>query len=338
MAGLPAILSALARAVWRDVRSLQTISGNNFFLFVILVMYQQPESIVFFVMILGVLLIGPLSADPLRKIPPERLALWPLTPKQRLGLRLASPALTPVVWLALPFFFKATGAIVGTGFIALALILQVGLAAWHHLRAGRPPTIAFRWVPRLPGRLGGLIQKDLRQLLSVLDPFVALALAASCLAYRTMSRSSDPEAFTILTLVVVVALSTWAQCLFGLDVPAGLLRYRILPMHGFQILLAKDIAFLIVLLVLILPLAPLPGLAAGFVALAVGHHASVLRPTPQHRWRFTAGILIPVGLAQVIPMIAIGVAVARSSPWYAALAAAAWMGSLWYYGRRWATL
>ena len=78
MAGLPAILTALARAVWRDLRSLNSLAGNNFFLFIVLLLVYQPSSAVFFLMIIGILLLGPLSADPLRKVPPDRLALWPL--------------------------------------------------------------------------------------------------------------------------------------------------------------------------------------------------------------------------------------------------------------------
>ena len=90
MAGPFAILSALARSVWRDLRTFSSISGNNIALFVVIVMYQQTQSVAFFLMILGVLLLGPLSGDPLRKVPPDRLALWPLSTRQRIGLRLGS--------------------------------------------------------------------------------------------------------------------------------------------------------------------------------------------------------------------------------------------------------
>ncbi|HEV2689752.1 MAG TPA: hypothetical protein VGV35_14415 [Bryobacteraceae bacterium] len=333
MAGLAAILNALARSVWRDVRSFQSVSGNNFVLFVILVSYQQPESIYFFALILALLLLGPLSADPMRKIPPDRLAAWPLSFGQRMTLRLTTPALTPILWMAIVFFVAGKQAGVALILVALGLAMQLATGLWSHLRAGRPPLSAFRLVPRFPGRLGGLVQKDLRQILSVLDPYIALALTASCLAYRFLSRNPDPEALLILTLVVTIALSTYAQSLFGLDLPSGVVRYRIFPLRGYEILFAKDIAFLIVLLVVVLPLNPLPGIAAGLIALAAGHHASVLQPRQQTRWRFTAGILIPIGLLQVIPMTAIGVAVARSSIWYLALAVAAYLASLAYYGR-----
>ena len=54
-------------------------------------------------------------------------------------------------------------------------------------------------------------------------------------------------------------MSSYAQCLFGLDGEGGRSRYRLLPVRGWQLLLAKDAAFLIVLLPLTLTVAILPG-------------------------------------------------------------------------------
>ena len=91
MAGLRAILTALARAVWRDLRSLNSLAGNNFFLFIVLLLRYQPSSALFFVMILGILLLGPLSADPLRKSP--RIG-WPCgrcPPLNGITLRFVKP-------------------------------------------------------------------------------------------------------------------------------------------------------------------------------------------------------------------------------------------------------
>ena len=335
MAGLAAILGALARVVWRDLRTFSTLSGNNFFLVVALIMIGQWQSGLFFIALFGILLLVPLAGDPLRKIPADRLMLWPLSRTERIALRLSSPALTPLVWIAVPFLFRAAGLSVGLALIALALIIQVLLATWRHIMARRPPWNPFRYVPKPPGKLGRLIQKNARQLLSVLDTYVALLLCLACIVFRLVSRNLDPEATVILSLLVALALSTQAQCLFGLDLPWGIVRYRLLPLRGREILLVQDAAFLVILLILTLPLAPLPGLAAGLVALGLGHRASVLRPMPQHRWRFTGGAIFPFGFFQVILMMATGVAVARQSVWYLAMALAFYLGSLWYYGRRW---
>ncbi|HLG98087.1 MAG TPA: hypothetical protein VKX49_17355 [Bryobacteraceae bacterium] len=335
MAGPVTILSALARSVWRDLRTFSSVAGNNITLFVLLVMYQQPQSAAFFLMILAVLVLGPLSADPLRKVPPDRLALWPLSPRQRIAVRLGSLALSPVVWVALPFFFWTGGVSFGLILIVAGLLVQVAVTFWSHRRAGRVKSRFIIPAPKLPGRWGGLIQKNVRQMLSVLDPYAAFALALGGMLYRIFGSKPDPDAFLILALVVVIAVSTYGQCLFGLDLPWGIARYRVLPLRGFEILLAKDIAFLCVAGVLAAPLAFLPGLAGAFVALAVGHHASVARPLPQTRWRFTGGTLWPDGFFQVFPLVAVGVATGRASIWYFGLAVAAYVGSLWYYGRQW---
>ncbi|HTR34409.1 MAG TPA: hypothetical protein VMH80_00810 [Bryobacteraceae bacterium] len=335
MAGIAPILAALARVVWRDLRTFSTLSGNNFFLVVALIMFQQWQSGLFFIALFGILLLVPLAGDPMRKIPPDRLTLWPLTRSQRIVLRLTSPALTPLVWIAIPFLFRAASVPVALGLIAAALVIQVLLATWRHIMARRPPLNPFHFIPTPPGKLGGLMQKNARQQLSVLDPYVALLLCLACIVYRLTARNLDPEASVILSLLVAIALSTQAQCLFGLDLPWGIVRYRLLPLRGREILLAKDAAFLAILVILVLPLAPLPGLAAGLVALGIGHHDSVLRPMPQHRWRFTGGAVFPSGFFQVILMTATGVAVARQSLWYLAAAIVFYLGSLWYYGRQW---
>src|ERR1019366_5538370 len=47
--------------------------------------------------------------------------------------------------------------------------------------------------------------------------------------------------------------------------------YRLLPVRGWHLLLAKDAAFLAVVIALTLPLAVFPGIGAALVALAVGH-------------------------------------------------------------------
>ena len=99
MAAIRAILSALARAVKRDLGTFESIGGNNFFLFA-LVLMLQPQSAEFLLLLLGLLLLFPLSADPLAKIPADRYALWPLTRLQRLGLRLSSVLFSPVIWIA----------------------------------------------------------------------------------------------------------------------------------------------------------------------------------------------------------------------------------------------
>jgi len=337
VAGIASVLRALGRAVWRDLRTLQSIMGNNFFLFVLLLL-QQMESALFFLLILGLLVLFPLSADPLRKIPADRLMLWPLSPRQRVALRFASVALSPVAWITVGLLLKTQKLAVAGQFLIAAAIVQALVAFSTQVARRAPAFDILRRIPALPGVLGGLVRKDLRQMLTTLDPYVALVLSLSAVGYRLFSKAPDASALSVLTVVVVLAMSTYSQCFFGLDGAAGMARYRLLPLAGWQILLAKDLAFLLIAVPLLLPLRPLAGLGAVLVALAIGHHTSVFQPIPQHRWRFTSGVVVPNGLIQSFFLVSAGVAVDRQGPLFLILCAAAYLGSLWYYGRTWAAL
>ncbi|HVW83096.1 MAG TPA: hypothetical protein VHB50_00365, partial [Bryobacteraceae bacterium] len=84
MAGLRPILKSLAAVERRESKTFRSIASNNFFLTTALVMGQAGS----FLFLVGALVVlFPLSADPLRKIPRERLALWPLPASERRWLR-----------------------------------------------------------------------------------------------------------------------------------------------------------------------------------------------------------------------------------------------------------
>jgi len=134
MAAVWAILTALRRAVGRDLGTLGTIKVNNLFLFVALLAYGAintglpPKSAEPFFVLLGFLLLFPLSSDPLGKIPTARMGLWPLTGGQRLGLRFASLALSPVTWIGVLILLKTARPLVALGFFGLAAGVQVATA------------------------------------------------------------------------------------------------------------------------------------------------------------------------------------------------------------------
>jgi hypothetical protein len=334
MAGIAALLKALGRAVWRDLSSYNSLVGNNFFLFVLL-LAQQLSASLFFALILGLLLLFPLSADPLAKVPPERLEAWPLSQGGRVVLRLASLALSPAAWITVALVVETSSVAVGASFVALAVCIQAATVLSTRLLARAPRWDVLRWIPRFPGRWGGLVSKDLRQMLRVLDSYLALLLSVSGVAYRVFGRLVEKEAFPILAIMVVLALSTYAQCLFGLDWPQGWNRYRLYPLRGRDLLLAKDAGFLLLALILAAALDPLAGLAAALAALAIGHHASVYTPVPQKRWRFTGGTLFPTGLLQAMAMFGAGVGVHRKPAMVLGVIVAIYLASVWFYGRMW---
>jgi len=327
VAALGAILSGLRRAVGRDLAA--SVKANN--LLFLGLLGGAAEALF---VLLGFLLLFPLSSDPLAKIPRARLALWPLSGWQRLGLRIASLALSPVAWIGALILLKTKRPGLALGFCGLAVAMQSALAVGRYMAKRDPHWDFLGDIPQVPGRLGGLIRKNVREMLSLLDPYAAALLSLGGGLYRWFGRHPDPAASTIMGLLVALALSTCAQSLFGLDGDSGLARYHLLPLRGWEILLAKDAAFLAILCVLLLPLDPGPGLTFGLVALAFGHQASVRLDLPQQPWRFASGSL-PFGAVQTAAGVAMGFLEHQQGLWVLGAAATACAASVWYYGQQW---
>ena len=328
-----AVLRAVGLAAYRELRSFQSLTGQNFFFLVVFIAYQQAESAALFALILGALLFFPLSSDPLEKIPPDRRQLWPLDHRSWFAIRVASFFLSPVIWIALFVLLRI-------GWRLASQIVLLGLAAHGvayvfkgPVKRWAPGFSLLRWVPAPPGVMGQLMRLHWREMLTTLDPYVGLLLSLSTLIYRASGGVLDPAALPVISMVVVVALSTSAQVLIGLD-GAGAQRYRLMPIHGWQILLAKDAAYLIVLLILIAPLEVPASLTAGLAALAIGHGRAAMQPLPERRWRFTSGVMWPTGAFQMFAIFAIGNAVLKYGPIFIAVTAVAWICSIWWFGRK----
>lgn len=325
MARLVAILGALWRAQRRDQKSFESVASNNFF---IVTAFFLQKAGTFIYLILGLVLLFPLSTDPLRKIPRSRLLLWPLESEERRILRAVSPWVNPVTWaIAGVAIWMARGKVslglwgIMAGVIAAGFVISEVPAPAHGM---------LRRIPQFPTALNHLIRKNLREMLATLDFYCALVLSAAALLYRAIGPPMPHEALVPLTILVVLALSSYAQCLFGLDGAGGLGRYRLLPLPGWQILAAKDTAFLLIAIPLTLPLAPIPGASAAFVALALGHGPSVAEHREQTRWRFSSGASVIYGFFQAAAM---AMAAVNDQRIVLPLAALVWAGSLFWYGR-----
>ncbi|MCX6628718.1 MAG: hypothetical protein NTW28_13950 [Candidatus Solibacter sp.] len=329
MARAIAILRALALAYRRDWTAFQSLAGNSFFL---ITAFMLGKAGTFVYLIMGLVVLFPLSTDPLRKIPPSRLALWPLNQRERWILRLLSPWINPLTWglAALAVWGAGRTLTVGLWAAIAGLFAAVFLISAVPLPSGNG---MWRRVPPFPGPLEQLVRKNLREILCTLDFYCALILSAAVLAYRLFGPPFPPEAFMAMTVLVVGAMSSYAQCLFGLDGEGGLSRYRLLPVRGWLLLLAKDAAFLAVVIPLTLPLALLPGIGAALVALAVGHAPAVEHPRPQTRWRFSTGGALGNGAVQLVALAMTASAIFSTSTWFLAPAVAAWAVSVWWYGR-----
>ena len=82
-----AVLRAVGLTSYRELRSYQSITGQNFF-YLVLLIAMQPESAAFFGLIVGALLFFPLSSDPLEKVPSDRRKLWPIERPDWLAIRI----------------------------------------------------------------------------------------------------------------------------------------------------------------------------------------------------------------------------------------------------------
>jgi hypothetical protein len=192
----------------------------------------------------------------------------------------------------------------------------------------------WRGVPPFPGILGQLIRKDLRQLLSTLDFWLAALLSAAFLQYRFLAHDVPQEAETVASLLVVLALSTATQNFFALDGFQGLLRYHLLPVRGWQVLVAKTASWLAVVLVLTLPLSWRVGFSAALAAVPFGCWSSVSHPRLQHRWRFAGSPEAWSSVGLVLAVLSTGIAVFRIGAYWALPAVLASLVSIGISGRR----
>jgi hypothetical protein len=327
MARVRAVLAALITAVRRDLKSVGSFSGNNLFVVgTVFLFLGDPRAFIALTAVIGLVLFIPLSADPLRVLPPDRMAIWPLSTVERGWLRILSPWLNPVAWLiaALAVWKHVT-----MGLWALA----AGVFAIGFLLPSLPASRKGMWrrVPDFPGPLNQLIRKNLRETLSTLDFWCSAAVSIFSLGFRA-AGPIPAEALLPMTIITMLAISTYAQTLFGLDGAGGMTRYRLLPVAGWQILAAKDVPFLLLSVLMTLPLAPAAGLAAALAALTIGHHASVTHHSNQMRWRFSSGLSFGTSIFQVVAMTATAAAV-HAIPLVIVLCAGVYAWSTWWSGR-----
>ena len=323
------ILGALGRAYRRDWTAFQSLGGNNFFL---ITLFLLGKAGTFVYLIMGLVLLFPLSTDPLRKIPASRLVLWPLGRGERWALRLLSPWLNPLTWgiAGLAVWGAGRTLTVGLWGALAGMFAAIFLISALPLRRGKG---VWQRMPQFPGPLNQLVRKNLREILSTLDFYCALVLSVAVGAYRLFGAGLPEEALMAMTVLVIGAMSSYAQCLFGLDGEGGISRYTLLPVSGTQLLLAKDAAFLVVTVPLTLPLGLWPGMGAALVALAVGHAQSVERRHEQTRWRFTNGGSLGNSAVQMAGIGMTAFTIAQTSVWFLGAAVAVWAGSVWWYGK-----
>lgn len=332
------IVGAVARATRRRLGTFSALKVNNFFLVIALIGYSgaqsgvEPKAAYPFLLFLFFVLLFPLSSDPLDQVPRSRLGLWPITMRERIAVRLASIALSPVLWLIVVLMLvRRIRPSVAIAFLTLAIGVQVIATIGRFALRLAPSRAALKLVPPFPE----LIRSNLRQMLTSLDVYLALVLSLCACAYRWLAAKPDPAAFPILAILIALATGGSAQCLFGRDLESSAMtRYRILPLRGRSILLGKGLAFLVITFMLTAPVHPMAGFTYGFAALAFGHHASIVHAAPLRAWRFS-GSRVYIGVIQGVAGIILGFAAAERGAAFLAASVGLYVISLFVYGWLW---
>ena len=321
---LRAVLTAVFKASGRGSRTLRAASNNNMmYAGIALAAMTDVMALAMFATVMALVIFLPSSGDPLAKAPPERLQLWPLEKSERLWLRALSPLLNPLSWILIAAFFWKRIHWDLWLFVAAAFTLGFTLPSIKNT--------SF-WTPSIPGPLRMLVRKDFRQILTSLDLYCALLIAAPALFFRLQGRLPD-AAGAPLTMLVLIMMSTCAQTLFGLDGDPGMTRYRLLPIAGWRMLFAKGVAYLFWILLVTAPLHPVAGLAGGLASLATGQFFSIRARTPQLRWRFRASASFASSLGVMgSAILAAGVVIQLGPAWIFA-AIALYAASLWHCGQ-----
>jgi hypothetical protein len=247
--------------------------------------------------------------------------------------------MSPVLWIALLVLLLTRQFAFAILFLVTAVPAQALSVAGMRLTRHIPEFHPQRHVPQFPGQLGGLVRLNIREILSLLDFHAALAFSIAAILYRVLKNHPDSDAYAPMAMMVGLSLSTYTQCCFGLDSGPGLVRYRLLPLCGWQILLAKDAAFLGILCLLAAPTGSgiIAGLTFGLIAVAAGRYPSLALQLPLRKWRFAGGD-IRFTLLQFMTAPTLGFAASRDSLWFLALAGVFYLISLfaggWWWDRK----
>ncbi|AFL89249.1 hypothetical protein Terro_3017 [Terriglobus roseus DSM 18391] len=340
MAQLLALLSLLKELMVKELSSSSSVRFNNFLFCIFFILSAQGGgsksrfwSTSFFQLVLLVPLLFTFSVDTQHRLPPERVGTWPLTGTQRLLLSLTSFVLNPLFILLFVGYLLWMGLAAGAFFVLLALIVHAAVYAVDRLPFALSMPAGFRLI-KTPLKLGGIMQESWCELRGTLDFWTALLIAISGTLYRLFGRAPEPEAFPMLSLFVGLAMSTTTQRTLRLDEGRALLRYRLLPIAGWKLLVTQDMTFLIPLAVMTSFLNLRTGLTFGFVVIAVGRFPSLRQRANQRRWRFVGGDP-RFGAAQILLGGVGGIGAARMGVWVLAVAFTLYVGSVFWGEMLW---
>jgi len=194
--------------------------------------------------------------------------------------------------------------------LAVLTIAAFGVALWsftaslQYVGSRRSQRFAVLGLIHFPGRLGGLLKKDLRYFIRLLDVYFALPIVILFVIYLASNAEPSASVFKVVLIILFLPCISMASNCFGLDRPLGLDRYSLFPLSGRDILLSKNLAFAFFLMILVGAIFPLAlrrfgaGVTVqGFIELVLmalaylswGNWMSVRDPYKMQFYRFSAG-------------------------------------------------
>jgi len=243
VAAIAAVVIAIVRSGWRSLRGARSFTGNNLVVFIALLMTgepgDRPSSTAVMYLMVGLLWALPLSQELTRRIPPIRFRLWPLNSWQKAAVYAINLLVNPLVGIAILFGMLSRDRPVGLGLAAAAVATPFAVLVGQALAGRGFGWSPLAWIPRPPGPLGGLVQSHIRELLQLLDVYLAMLTAIVGILYIRFSANPDPEARIVLGCLVVLLMSTCAQGHVSFDSPALETRLRLLPVSSTAVLLAS---------------------------------------------------------------------------------------------------
>lgn len=324
------ILRYASRANWRAFRNIRSISGNNLAIFSLVLISGGG----FLYVVLGMILLIPLTKGSLSTLPAGLLKSWPLKRSSIVWLRLLSFITTPLGWIAIAVVLSTGRLILAGLLIVVAVVLTAVLSISGDLlnRITRPVLLQTRAFAASP--FGFLLIKDIRAICQTLDFYCALVLASSGVVYRFVEPAPLPEAIDGVSILVALALSACGQVMFGLEGRGGLDRMLLTPLASWIYLASKGLAIVACVLVLTALLSPIIAVAACLAALATGQGRSVSHFVPRSPWEFAEGAYWPEGITQTCVLFFTGMGVRRTGWPVFVVACLVYLVSTWYWSNR----
>ena len=190
MAQILALLSLLKKLMLKELGSVSSVRTNNFLFCILLILSASGGTLrvkfwstFFFQIVLLAPLLVTFSVDTQHRLPPERVATWPLTGRERLLLSSVSFALNPLFVVLFFGYLFWMGLAAALFFVLLALIVHTTVFA-----VSRLPFIlripASLGLSRARFEVGGIAQEMWRELQGTLDFWVAVLIAVIGTLYR----------------------------------------------------------------------------------------------------------------------------------------------------------